>query len=77
MSRHHRQYAVIFLCAAGIAFSLLWANPLLAQPNVVADVLQRMDRDRCAALQSGVKVCHYEYVDSLPRRESSNCYAAT
>jgi hypothetical protein len=44
-----------------LAAAFMWAQPLLAQPNVVADVLQRMDRDRCASLQSGVKVCHYEY----------------
>ena len=46
---------------AVVAAAFLWVQPLLAQPNVVADVLQRMDQDRCASLESGAKVCHYEY----------------
>jgi dipeptidyl aminopeptidase/acylaminoacyl peptidase len=38
-----------------------YGMPIPAQPNVVADVLQRLENERCVLLESGVKVCHYEY----------------
>jgi dipeptidyl aminopeptidase/acylaminoacyl peptidase len=44
---------------AVVAF--LCTQPIPAQPNVVADVLQRLENERCVLLESGVKVCHYEY----------------
>lgn len=55
------RYFIAVLCVAGVACSLIWALPLMAQTSGVDDILARMDKDGCATLNSGVKVCRYDY----------------
>jgi dipeptidyl aminopeptidase/acylaminoacyl peptidase len=49
------------LCAAGIALSLIWANLLPAQSSGADKIIERMEKEGCAGLESGVKVCRADY----------------
>jgi dipeptidyl aminopeptidase/acylaminoacyl peptidase len=55
VSRKLRSWALLF--AACIALH----HPLLAQPSTVEKVIERMEKEGCVPLQSGVKVCRYDY----------------
>jgi len=50
-----------FLVAAWIAFSITCAHPALAQPGGAEKIIERMEATGCALLESGVKVCRYDY----------------
>ena len=43
------------LLSSVVVLGLMWVQPLLAQSNAAEKVLERMDHDGCAALESGPK----------------------
>src|SRR5947209_2066883 len=51
-----------FLCTTSVLLGCLWAHPLMAQTNGVDGILARMDKDGCVTLNSGAKVCRYDYL---------------
>ncbi len=51
----------IFRAAIVPVLCLLWAGSLVAQPGNVDKIIERMEKDGCATLESGVKVCHADY----------------
>ena len=55
VSRKLRSLALLF--AACIALP----HPSLAQPGAVEKLIERMKKEGCAQLESGVKVCGYDY----------------
>jgi dipeptidyl aminopeptidase/acylaminoacyl peptidase len=62
VSKVHRRRAIVLLCAAAFALSLAWTHPLLAQqPGGWDKIIERMEKEGCAALDSGVKVCRADY----------------
>ena len=50
-----------FLGVPAVLLGLIWAHPLMAQTSGFDDILARMDKEGCATLSSGVKVCRYDY----------------
>jgi dipeptidyl aminopeptidase/acylaminoacyl peptidase len=61
-----RRQAPISLCAAAVVLSLLVAaHPLQAQTEGAGQILDRMEKEGCATLESRTRVCRYDYaVDS-------------
>ena len=57
----HKLGKLALLFVAGIALSITIAHPLPAQPNAVQGIIERLEKEGCASLQSGVKVCRYDY----------------
>jgi dipeptidyl aminopeptidase/acylaminoacyl peptidase len=55
-----QRYAVILLFLAGIA-SWFFIRTLPAQSNRASQILEQMDRDGCAGLESGAKICRADY----------------
>lgn len=57
-----RGHAGILLCVAGLLSSVFWVAPLAAQQADGWDkIIQRMEKEGCVTLESGVKVCRADY----------------
>jgi dipeptidyl aminopeptidase/acylaminoacyl peptidase len=55
-----QRYAFLFLFLAGIA-PLFSVRALPAQSNRASQILEQMDRDGCAGVESGAKICRADY----------------
>ena len=70
MSIRQARYRMIFRFVPGAVLSLLWVCPLAAQPGGAEKIIERMGKDGCAALESGVKVCRADYTVEGKRVEA-------
>ncbi len=62
MRDQQRGHAGILLCVAGLLLSVSWAASLAAQQADGWDqIIKRMEKEGCATLDSGVKVCRADY----------------
>jgi len=71
VSIQREKYWMVFRFALGTGLSLLWACLLLAQQRHSAEeVITRMEKEGCATLESGVKVCRADYEVDRKRVEA-------
>ena len=55
VSRKLRSWTLLFATCIALPY------PSLAQPGVVEKLIERMKKEGCAQLESGVKICGYDY----------------